>query len=1820
MFHPFLLRDATSQSRRSNRLKTRAAQTDAPSSRRPRDFRDDTRRGYERSSRALPSRAPRTRRRARRRRARTAAAAAGIGAAMPRDATATTARHRVKQRGLVQKEIASASFSFYDAEDVRKISVKRITNPVLFDGLNNAVADGLYDPALGPTDSKTTCVTCKFPGGMCAGHFGHLELVVPVYNPLTFGTVVRLLKTTCFHCHKFRLHASRVRRFRERLEMLMDGDMEAAEGVLPEISKKAKEEMSSVFKEVEGDGDAEEMDLDNIHDVLPRLKTRGRGEPVVWTSITSTAARNLIKEFLAIQPKKCENCGAMNPKVSPEGHNKIFRGALPKAHHENNLAKGIDINDDMAYLAREASAESADSHAGATKLAGAAVEPKLVPAKKKARKRLGEGDESDRSTDDEGAAEKSSEARDVDAQSDSSDDSDSSDSETMSVDERVQETAKSLYITPIEARALLKRLWMYEYDFCSMIWATNPPNKCTKRGEERRSDPARFFIQTLLVAPSKFRPPSKMGDMIFDHPQNTALTTIIQANLSLAELFRTPPTVPEPPEVRAGRAVRAWLALQSGVNRLIDATKADTQEAKQAIGIRQQLEKKEGLFRMNMMGKRVNFAARSVISPDPYLGTSEIGVPPVFAKKLTFPELVTPHNVDLMRTLVENGPEIHPGANAIEDERGRVIHLDKFTAEKRAAIAKTLLATTAAGSADGPARPLAKTVYRHLRDGDVMLVNRQPTLHKPGILAHTARVLPGQRVVRMHYSNCSTFNADFDGDEINLHFPQDHLGRAEAYEIMHGDRQFTVPTDGKPLRGLIQDHICSGLLLSMRDSFFDRSEFTQLLYSGLVDYCGDEHGKIDVPAPALLKPKALWTGKQVIAAVLSHITRGRPPLTFSAPCKIPATFFGGEDSGEDRLIIRRNYFCSGVVDKNMFGKYGLVHAVAELHGRSTAGALLSIFSRLFTNFLQKHGFTCGIDDLILTADAEKDRVVELNKADEMCKTATADVAEASGKSDEEVMTAIAAKLLENPEWGAQLDMKASGALNKVTSATVKKCLPFGTKKPFSKNCLSIMTISGAKGSLVNFSQIAAALGQQELEGRRVPRMPSGKTLPSFEPFDISSRANGYIACRFFSGLDPAEYFFHCMAGREGLVDTAVKTARSGYLQRCLVKNLESLRVHYDFTVRDSDGSIVQFQYGEDCVDVTRSGYLEKFEFLAENPELILLNNEAAISMLPKLNKKKVSVLETIGRKEELPRFCMENFGDQLGVLPEKFGDELKTFIDSRPKGYWAEEKGKKNESSLAAKSGLTAEEFAMLMNMRYLTYVAPPGEAVGVIAAQSVGEPSTQMTLNTFHFAGRGEANVTLGIPRLRELLMAASKKLLTPVMILPLKPGCRTKENAETLCRRLRRVILAELITKLCIKVKDYGIGPDEGLSRLYTVVIQMREGQNDDDPNEVTFAEFLHAVKRKFAKMLVARIGSDMRKSKSNNGVIVKNAKNGPMQGTTDPRKDDDEEEDDEKEKNSAARAKNVKFENGDASDEDEDDEEDEEGAKTENRKIDETEVDSDSDGSSSSGDDDSDASLDDSAKTPKSKKKRVPSSEMTDCGVQLTEDEVVETIVCDEKSRTIEFTVPAGINSPHVLVLEIAQEVAVKTIIRETPGIKQTFVVGKTDDEDPTGSQPLSIQTDGINFGAAWANSDLIEVNSMKSNSVWDIMQTFGVEAGRSTLVSEVQAVFGVYGIGVDTRHLSLIGDFMTQQGEYRPCNRSGIEKSTSPFLKMSYETATAFLTDATIRGETDDLSSPSSRIVVGRTVDLGTGSFSLKHDIVRAAQYQEANKATGKHIRL
>ena len=218
------------------------------------------------------------------------------------------------------------------------------------------------------------------------------------------------------------------------------------------------------------------------------------------------------------------------------------------------------------------------------------------------------------------------------------------------------------------------------------------------------------------------------------------------------------------------------------------------------------------------MGKRVNFAARSVISPDPYLDTNEVGVPLFVAKRLTFPEGVNEYNLEHLRKMVINGPYVWPGANSVE-ENGVRINLESRTKEEREGIAKLLLQNSQ-----------NKQVLRHLQSGDVLMFNRQPTLHKPSLMSHIARVLPKENTIRMHYANCSSYNADFDGDEMNLHFVQNHLARSEAYNLSLNDHQYIVAKNGSPIRGLIQDSVLSASMLTSKDTFLHKNMFQQLIY------------------------------------------------------------------------------------------------------------------------------------------------------------------------------------------------------------------------------------------------------------------------------------------------------------------------------------------------------------------------------------------------------------------------------------------------------------------------------------------------------------------------------------------------------------------------------------------------------------------------------------------------------------------------------------------------------------------------------------------------------------------------------------------------------------------------------------------------------------------------------------------------------------------------------------------------------------------------------------------------------------------------------
>lgn len=797
-----------------------------------------------------------------------------------------------------------------------------------------------------------------------------------------------------------------------------------------------------------------------------------------------------------------------------------------------------------------------------------------------------------------------------------------------------------------------------------------------------------FFMRNLLVPPTKFRPENKVGnEEITESPTNLLYKGILNScqRLSLInkEMRNSPGTPNNETEGNNLKRIKgfadfqsAWVMLQDSVNSLIDRDKNPVQGLagkRNEDGIKQKLEKKEGIFRKNMMGKRVNFAARSVISPDPNIETNEIGVPPVFAKTLTYAEPVTNHNFYELKEAVLNGAGKWPGATAIENENGQVINLKQKNSEERQALANQLLApsnTRVRGTKN-------RKVHRHLNNGDVVLMNRQPTLHKPSIMAHRARILPGEKTIRMHYANCNTYNADFDGDEMNMHFPQNEIARAEAAIIADTDHQYLSATAGEPLRGLIQDHISVAVSLTNKDTFLHKEDYQQLLYCCLRP---ENHhtatNRIRLLKPAIWKPKPLWTGKQVISTILLNIKPvSHAGLTLKSNSQTSGIQWG-TGSEESIVLFKDGELLSGILDKKQIGPKsgGFVHSVYEAYGHTIAGRLLSIMGRLLTKFLNMHAFSCGIEDLILSKEAEKKRQQELKAAKQLGQEVASKYA--SVGHDEHGQSKLSNALEEvfkDPLKQAELDQVMNVRSSELSSAVTKACFPDGLVKQFPKNQMQIMTSSGAKGSIVNANLISGNLGQQVLEGRRVPIMISGKTLPSFKAFDPSIRTGGYVTDRFLTGIRPQEYYFHAMAGREGLIDTAVKTSRSGYLQRCLIKGMEGLEVKYDTSVRDADGTIVQFLYGEDGLDVAKQKYLLDFKFLGENFFSLFHNlgiredfsriqsDEAA-----KWNKsavKKLTKSGNLGVKD--PVLAVYSPSRWSGSTSEKFYNAMREVIQSR---------------------------------------------------------------------------------------------------------------------------------------------------------------------------------------------------------------------------------------------------------------------------------------------------------------------------------------------------------------------------------------------------------------------------------------------------------------------------------------------------------------------------------------------------------------------------
>ncbi|KAF5387629.1 hypothetical protein D9615_000576 [Tricholomella constricta] len=1726
--------------------------------------------------------------------------------------------------------VAGISFSFLTTEDIRRISVKQIVNPVLLDDLNRPNIGGLYDPALGPSDRSDICATCRLTYYTCPGHFGHIELPAPVFHPLFMTNMYNLLRGTCLFCHRFKMSRTVLCKYVAKLRLLERGLLDAAQGV-DDIHIRVSGKMPSRKKKSGEDDDSDEdltEERPNVPDeTVDQFMMRVNLYVAVHLSRASSSKRDNYKDGLVYQTRKdlihevlkatllnkCQNADCSSPAYTfrKEGHIKVIEYDLSVKQKNQLRRRRPDV-----LLAEKAGAFS--THISQT----AHKDLDIEMDEPEGSEDEGEGD--DLMEDDDEESDQESKAPQL----------------PRAANGKVK-TARGRnerVVAAEECRAHLRRLFRNEAVLCALIYGRHGPFAPLSIDELSFASADMFFMDVIPVAPTRFRPPAKMNEVLFEHPQNELLAKVLNTSYRLRDLnvelraasLKTPDFDQSIQHKLMAALLERLIQLQIDVNSFMDSSKnpAPVRQGKlPPAGVKQGLEKKEGLFRKNMMGKRVNYAARSVISPDVNIEPNEIGVPPVFARKLTFPEPVTPANFHEMRQRVIAGPRGYPGASMVEYEDGRQQSLDKLTVEQRTAIANQLL-TPQEGERSGSSRrglytrtpAVNKKVYRHLRDGDILILNRQPTLHKPSMMAHKARVLQGEKTIRMHYANCNSYNGkfklikpDFDGDEMNIHFPQNQVARAEAMMLANTDNQYLVPTSGNPLRGLIQDHVVAGVWMTSQDAFFSREEYFQLLYGALRPE--DSQGLLMTLPPTIWKPTPLWTGKQLISTVLKNIT---PPnvegLNLNANTKVPG-YLWGSDSKEDKVIFMGGELLCGVLDKAAFGAsdYGLVHSVYELYGAEIAGQLLGILSRLFTKFLQHRAFTCRMDDLTLTPEGNAKRDALLEKGKNLgTEGAIENFPSLSNTPQDEIPEALNALLedvLRDDNKMAGLDVTVKTKLSKLTSSISDAVLPHELWRKFPHNHMQTMTLSGAKGSAVNARQISCALGQQELEGRRVPVMVSGKTLPSFRPFETKAIAGGYVASRFLTGVKPQEFYFHCMAGREGLIDTAVKTSRSGYLQRCLIKHLEGIRVHYDHTVRGSDNSIYQFQYGGDALDVTRQKHLYQFEFIAQNevslvnilqPRVVtgVLDETTAASYMKKVLKRSADrpgrgILSK--RDKYDPVLSLYSPSRYLGATSEQFAIAVDQYVKENPQGLLKGKGATESEDRLkSGKQPIRSANFRLLMNVKYLRSLVDPGEAVGLLASQGVGEPSTQMTLNTFHFAGHGAANVTLGIPRLREIVMTASQKPKTPSMTMKVRAGTPALD-IDIFCKRASRVKLSQVVDGVVVREQM----KSEGQARRtqFTIDIKFFPKEEYEAEYETDPLEILAAFATRFPLMLKKEIQAEMKKLDADlRSQIAELGKGKKVKS----RGGDDEADEEDVEAPGRKRDADEESEVGDG------DADDEKRARQKKEQATYESDESDMEDAEEFGDDALEAEFatdagsdDDEAREVRKQGSSSFKSRVRKVG-DLFMSHLNHATMFSFTEAGCTFQLEFRMDMPKLLFVGIVERTCRATIIREIPGITECFQVK---DDSKEGQEPeTKLTTNGSNLQGLWnfaagSEESILEDDDIYSNDIYAILKTYGVEMARAAILKEMGGVFGAYNIQVDRRHLELIADYMTFDGGYKPFNRKGISTNPSPLLKASYETTAAFLSEATLLGDFDDLSTPSGNIVLGRPNQTGTGVFDV-----------------------
>lgn len=893
--------------------------------------------------------------------------------------------------------------------------------------------------------------------------------------------------------------------------------------------------------------------------------------------------------------------------------------------------------------------------------------------------------------------------------------------------------------------------------------------------DPKEARPEMFLWQFIPAPPVCIRPSVGQDAASTEDDLTAKLGDIVQSNINLKNaLLKGAPI---------GTIMECWdyMQLQIAVYINSDAPSLKADLGKPIRGFVQRLKGKQGRFRGNLSGKRVDFSGRTVISPDPNLRVDEVAVPELVAKNMTYPEVVTRYNKEKLQQRVRNGTKKWPGAN----------YLTKKGQNFKLFLKYGNLKMMADQLQEGD------TVERHLEDGDIVLFNRQPSLHKLSILCHFVKVRP-HRTFRLNECVCNPYNADFDGDEMNLHVPQTEEARAEAMELMGVKNNLATPKNGEPIIGAIQDFISAASILSNKDNFFDRRSFTQLCISML-----GPNTRFDLPPPTIVKPQMLWTGKQVFNILMRPNKDDPVMVNLDAACREFKQPKDGRpkdlDPNDAWLVIRNSEVMCGVMDKATIGsgkKDNVFYIMLRDFGPAVAAEGMNRLSRLSARWFTNMGFSIGITDVYPSESLIRSKNELVEKAYAEC--------------DEVIAKYKAGKLEKMPGCDELQTMESqiSGILTKVRQQAGDECIAQLSKY----NAPLIMATSGSKGSSINVSQMVALVGQQIISNERVQDGFQDRTLPHFPKNARQPPSKGFVRNSFFSGLTPTEFFFHAMSGREGLIDTAVKTAETGYMSRRLMKSLEDLSSKYDNTIRTSGASIVQFQYGDDNLDpVDMEGKAKPVHFdrtfvhaestTYDNNDRSLLPSEIMEVCEEMLSKERAKLVRKDLLGNELDYMDRSDHGIDQHESARDFLESIKAYVQTKADKLSSrggnfdssDERSRKGLDHTGKLSERTLRAFITSCLTKYKKAQVEPGHAVGAVGAQSIGEPGTQMTLKTFHFAGVAGMSITQGVPRIKEIINA-SKEISTPVITCELV----TKDNiiaARIVKGRIEKTYLRDIV-----------------------------------------------------------------------------------------------------------------------------------------------------------------------------------------------------------------------------------------------------------------------------------------------------------------------------------------------------------------------------------------------------------------------------------------